>query len=606
MSQHADLIFVNGTVVTLDDRSTIAQALAVTGDTITAVGSRADIEALAGPSTRFVDLDGGTLLPGINDSHIHAISLGYMTPPLNLDVGYPAVRSIADIADRVREAAGGRPPSEWIVGQGWDVGYLAECAADPERLLTRHDLDAIAPDHPVLLVDFSYHTAWVNTEVLRRLGIDPGADHTHDEAIVTFPDGTATGVLFERWQREALELVPPMTDAQRETATRLVMRQLNELGITSITEPALGPADPAGPMSSAGIDVYRRLLDQGELTLRVNVLRFPTGMSPSLAEFRSGLEQLGAVDTPDPRRLDVVGVKIFADGIPPNKTAWMYDEYVSGGHGALTVQADTDEQRVADLHEMVRIGHDLGYQVGVHVTGDRSADEVIKAFVEACEANPRPDPRHYLIHADFVTPWGITTAARFGFGVNMNPTIKWTIAHLVTDFVGTERGAYEWPYRDAIDGGVTTCSSSDGPVTLPDWRQGVATMLLREAKADGVVWGPEQCITLMEALRTYTINAAWQDRAETWKGSLEVGKVADLCVLAGDLLAADPHDIPSLPIRMTVLDGVVVHEHVGVPVDASPVLTRGPVAGHYGPSTRLVMRPHGCGCGYDRLVLSAH
>ena len=126
-------------------------------------------------------------------------------------------------------------------------------------------------------------------------------------------------------------------------------------------------------------------------------------------------------------------------------------------------------------------------------------------------------------------------------------------------------------------------------------------MMLREAKADGVVSGPEQCIGLIDALRTYTINAAWQDRAETWKGSLEVGKVADLCVLGGDLLSADPHDIPTMPVRMTVFDGRIVHESDGATALTEPV--HGPVGGHYGPSTRIVMRPDGCGCGYDRLVI---
>lgn len=604
MSDHspADLVFVNGTVVTVDANDTIAEALAVHNGVIVAVGSRADVEPLVGETTRVVDLDGGTLLPGINDSHIHAISLGYMTPPLNLDVAYPTVTSIADCAAAVRDAIATRQPGEWIVGQGWDLGYLAECTADPDRVPTRHDLDAVATDNPVVLIDFSYHTAWVNTVVLDILGIDTGGDHTHDEAIVTAADGTPTGVLYERWQREALERVPPMTDEQRAIAARLVGRQLTGLGITSITDPAIGPADPVGPMSTACLDVYRRLVESGDLPVRINVLRFLTGMSPSLAEFTSNLDTLGDVPTADPRKFAAVGVKIFADGIPPNKTAWMYDEYVGGGTGALTVQADTDDERVAHLNEMVKIGHDLGYQVGVHVTGDRSADEVLKAFVAACEANPRPDPRHYLIHADFVTPWGIRTCAEHGFGVNMNPTIKWTIAHLVTDFVGAERGAYEWPYRAVIDGGVHAMSSSDGPVTVPDWRQGVSTMMLREAKADGVVSGPEQCITLIEALRTYTINAAWQDRAETWKGSLEVGKVADLCVLDGDLLGADPHDIPTMPVRMTVFDGAVVHESNGVET-APPSPAQGPVGGHYGPSTRLVLRPHGCGCGYDHLVV---
>lgn len=601
--QPAELVFLNGTVVTVDPDDRIVEALAVRDGTIVAVGGRDEIEAFIGEGTRVVDLAGGTLLPGINDSHIHAISLGYMTPPLNLDVAYPTVTSIADIVDMVRDAVAERSPGDWIVGQGWDPGYLAECSADPERGLTRHDLDAVATDNPVVLIDFSYHTAWVNTVVLNLLGIDPDGDHTHDEAIVTDADGHATGVLFERWQREALELVPPITAEQRELATRLVGTQLTSLGITSITDPAIGPADPVGPMGTDGLDVYRRLVESGELALRVNVLRFLTGMSPSLEEFRTNLDRLDEVDTFDPRKFAVVGVKIFADGIPPNKTAWMYDEYVGGGTGSLTVQADTDDERVAHLREMVRLGHDRGYQVGVHVTGDRSADEVIKALAAACDENPRPDPRHYLIHADFVTPWGISTAARYGFGVNMNPTIKWTIAHLVSDFIGDERGAYEWPYRDAIDGGVRTMSSSDGPVTLPDWRQGVATMILREAKADGTVSGPEQRIGLLEAIRTYTINAAWQDRAETWKGSLEVGKVADLCVLGGDLLGADPHDIPSMPVRMTVFDGRIVHEADGDTDAALTAPAQGPVGGHYGPSTRIVMRPHGCGCGYDRLVL---
>ena len=195
---------------------------------------------------------------------------------------------------------------------------------------------------------------------------------------------------------------------------------------------------------------------------------------------------------------------------------------------------------------------------------------------------------------------------RYGFGVNMNPTIKWTIAHLVTDFVGAERGAYEWPYRDVVAAGVRAMSSSDGPVTLPDWRQGVATMMLREAKADGAVSGPEQCIGLIDALRTYTINAAWQDRAETWKGSLEVGKVADLCVLGGDLLTADPHAIPGMPVRMTVFDGRVVHESDesdGSGGGASTSTSGAAVAGHYGPHSRIVMRPEGCGCGYDRIAV---
>ncbi|MEV5884755.1 amidohydrolase family protein [Streptomyces sp. NPDC052020] len=144
----------------------------------------------------------------------------------------------------------------------------------------------------------------------------------------------------------------------------------------------------------------------------------------------------------------------------------------------------------------------------------------------------------------------------------MPRTRRWAVADIEEQYVGPERAAYEWPYRDALDAGVRVTSGSDAPVTFPDWRQGIATMMLREAKGSGRVSGADQRIRLAEAVRTYTADAAWQDFAESWKGSLEVGKAADLCVLAGDLRAADPHDIPHLPVVLTAVGGEVVHDEL--------------------------------------------
>ncbi len=242
--------------------------------------------------------------------------------------------------------------------------------------------------------------------------------------------------------------------------------------------------------------------------------------------------------------LNVIGVKIYADGVPPQQTAWTYDEYVGGGFGALCVAGETDQERVTQLRQMISYAHTAGYQVGVHACGDRSIDVVVGAFADAVRASPRPDPRHCVIHGDFITPESLAICAQMGFGINMNPTIKWTVADMEEEFLGTERAAREWPYREAIDAGVRVASGSDAPVTYPDWRQGVATMILPESKASGRVSGADQRITLAEALRTYTINGAWQDFAEGWKGSLEVGKVADLCVLDRDLLSIDRTTFP--------------------------------------------------------------
>ncbi|WP_431046180.1 amidohydrolase [Streptomyces sp. P1-3] len=570
MAAPADLVFLNGSVLTVDPDFTVASALAVTDGVVSAVGGREDVAPYVGPATRVVDLDGGTLLPGINDSHLHGCAFGVGMPPLSLDVKHPAVRSIADVADAVQEAARSTPPGEWIIGHGWDPGFLNECVADPSRLPTRHDLDAVSPDHPVLLYSFSGHATWVNSAALVRAGVDRNATAPYGPLVVTDAAGEPTGMLTEGAQDLVHRALPALSPKVRAEAITATLKTLARLGVTSYTEPGLGPGGDSlmrGALAHSTLDVYRRLLADGELTARVSVLLLPSGMAGTGDEFIRALDGIGETMTADPRLLNVIGVKIFADGVVPNKTAWMHQPYVGGGCGSLCVGGDgaADDERVAEVGRMIRHAHAAGYQVGVHVTGDRGIDAVVDAFADAAAEHPRPDPRHYVIHGDFLTARSMKLLAAHGFGVNMNPTIKWTVADLEEEFVGPERAAYAWPYRDAIDAGVTVASGSDAPVTFPDWRQGIATMLLRESKASGRVSGPDQRIQLAEAVRTYTVNAAWQDLAEDWKGSLEVGKVADLCVLAGDLLSADPHDIPDMPVVLTAVGGEIVYDALDAP-----------------------------------------
>ncbi|MCK7626052.1 amidohydrolase [Streptomyces sp. RS10V-4] len=563
---YADLVFLGGRVVTVDARFSVASALAVTGGVISAVGERDDVAPLIGPGTRVIDLRGGTLLPGINDSHLHGCAFGMASPPLSLDVGHPAVSSLADVAAAVRQAVGRAADGQWITGHGWDTGYLAECVTDPARQPARHDLDAVSPDHPVVLYSFSGHATWVNSKALELIGIDRHTAAPPGGAIVTDDAGEPTGLLHEGAQALVQNALPPLSRQERTDAIRSTLATLARLGVTSYTEPGLGPGGDGimrGALGRQTLDVYHRLLADGELTARIGVLLLPTGMTSTAEEFARALTALGTTADADPRRLAIHGVKIFADGIVPNKTAWMHEPYVGGGCGALCVGGETDAERIAEIGAMIRHAHAAGHQMGVHVTGDRAIDTVTDAFAAALADHPRPDARHYVIHGDFLTPHSMKVLAAHGFGVNMNPTIKWTVADMEEDFVGAGRAAYAWPYRDALDAGVRVASGSDAPVTHPDWRQGIATMMLRESKAAGRVSGPEQCIGLAEALRTYTIDAAWQDFADDWKGSLEPGKVADLCVLDGDLLTADPHDIPDLPVVLTVMDGQVVHDALG-------------------------------------------
>ncbi|MEU7583514.1 amidohydrolase [Streptomyces sp. NPDC041068] len=590
MDGFADVVFVGGRVVTVDAEFSVATALAVTGGFITAVGGQEDVAPLVGPDTRVVDLAGATLLPGINDSHLHGCAFGMASPPLSVDVAHPAVSSIVEVAAAVEEAVGRAPAGGWVTGHGWDPGFLAECVADPARLPSRADLDAVSPDHPVVLYSFSGHATWVNSRALELIGISRDTVAPPGGAIVTDEAGEPTGLLYEGAQALVQNGLPALSRQERTDAVKAALAAFGELGITSFTEPGLGPGGDAimrGALGAETLDVYRELQARGELTARLGVLLLPTGMASTAEEFARTLTalshpadptvQTGSTDVAgpadpggagqtggtDPRWLAVHGIKIFADGIVPNKTSWVHEPYVGGGCGSLCVGGESDAERVAEIGAIIRHAHDAGYQVGVHVTGDRACDTVADAFAAALEEHPRPDARHYVIHGDLLTAHSMKVLAAYGLGANMNPTIKWTVADMEEEFVGVERAAYAWPYRDALDAGVRVASGSDAPVTFPDWRQGVATMVLRESKAAGRVSGPSQRITVAEALRTYTIGAAWQDFAEDWKGSLEVGKVADLCVVQGDLLGADPHDIPRMPVVMTVVDGQVVHDTLG-------------------------------------------
>ncbi|MFD5945707.1 amidohydrolase [Streptomyces collinus] len=557
------LVLTGGQVLTVDAGFSVAQGVAVRGRDILAVGSDAEMRALAGPGTRIVELGGRTVLPGINDSHLHGAAYGMTKPPFALDVGHPSVGSVADIAAVVGRAAHDTPEGDWIIGLGWDAGYLAECLADPGRFPHRRDLDAVAPDHPVCLTDFSSHMVWVNSEALRRCGIDsdtpapPGGVIDHD------PDGRPTGILREAAGRLVQAELPAPTRAQRRRAIQGVIRELHSRGITSYTEPGLGPGGAGslfGGLSTDNWTAYADLAASGELQARVSVLLLPAPMGGSADDVRKGLAELRRPESADPKLLRAIGVKIFADGVPPNRTAWMNEPYPDGGHGALCVHGDTPALQVHELREMIRLGHEAGFQLGVHVTGDRAIDLVVDAFLAANTAAPRPDARHYVIHGDFIGPAGLAKLAAHGYGVNMNPAIKWTISDLMDEVVGPERSAYQWPVRSALDAGVRVCASSDAPITEPDWRQGVASMMLRESKASGRPSGPEQCVPLADALRAYTSTAAWQDFADDWKGTLEPGRAADLCVLDRPLLDLDPHEITQVQVDLTVFDGRVVFE----------------------------------------------
>ena len=540
----ADLILYDGDVHLVDRGFRRVEAIAIGGGRVLGVGTTAEIRRLGDAHTESVNLRGRTLLPGVNDSHLHALMWGFSQPPFNVDVSYPVVTSIAEIVEAVRKAAADRQPGEWIQGRGWDQPYFAE-----GRAPTRQDLDQAAPNNPVALTEFSGHAVWANSKALTAAGVTRETVPPPAGVIVKDAQGEPTGVFFEGAAELVRRVIPPYSAADRgrgfENATALMAAN----GITSFTDPGI---------DGATLALYAEMAAAGRLTARLTAL---LAVGRSAASVGAALGDFKAPAGADPRWVRVAGVKLHADGIPTgNKTAWLHEPYQSGGNGVLVSGEGSDEQRIAEIEEMVRLAHEAGWQIGTHATGDRAIDTIVGAYDKALAAKPDRNRRHYVIHADMVLPATLRRMATLGVGANFNSTIKYLIADGQMASIGPTRAPYEWPYRTALDAGVQVATGSDAPVTDGNWRQGIATCVVRKGKQTGAVSGPEQRISLNEAIWSHTAAGAWQDHAEDWKGTLETGKAADLCVLDRGMARVDPDQIGSMKVDLTVVDGKVVYQ----------------------------------------------
>ena len=565
----ADLVLINGNVVTVDDSFSVAESVAVKGDKIIAVGTNESINEVIDNNTEVIDINGKTMLPGINDAHIHAALYGGTRPPLNLDVGYPVVKSIRDIVMAVAEKVQMTKPGEWIRGMGWDEGYLEECINDPTRFPSRDDLDAVSPDNPVILGHYTQHEAWVNSKAMKVAGITKGTPSPDGGVIVRDPaSGEPTG-LFREFSAQALVMkaVPLWTKEEKRRGIQAMIRDLNSLGITSITEGALGPGGnefQGGLFGTECIEIYNDLLNEGNLTLRIGWLYlFGEYGACTFDDFQHIIPQLGIHSGFGNEWLRLAGVKIFADGTPMTKTAWMYDDYPDGGRGSLVISGTSDEDRNNELIKMICLAHQYGCQVGVHAIGGRAIEATIEGFLKAEKRNPK-DLRHYVLHADFISEKYIKIAGQHRFGIGVQPILKWTFSDSMDKLVGVELSTWQFPLRKMLDAGVHLIAGSDAPVVNPSWQEGIQAALLRESKATGTVRGPEQRVTIEEAIRMYTIEGAWQEHMEHAKGSIEVGKLADLCILNEDILNIDPHEIKDIKNLMTIVGGNIVYNAGGI------------------------------------------
>lgn len=545
-SSAADLVFHNGKILTLIPGAPPVEAIAVKDGLVQEIGSASDLQRLIGTGTEVINLQKRTIIPGVNDGHVHPMGIGTLRPPFTLGVGKDKVKSIAEIRDVIASAARAKRPGEWIRGFGWDQGYLAE-----GRFPSRQDLDDISPDNPVVLTQWSGHAAWVNSKALELAGIGGDTPSPDGGEIVKDGDGEPTGILLESASFAINAAIPPLTADERRQALILAARLMESEGITSITDAGI---------DLATVDLYADLVATGEFRQRLTIMI----MASLVGDLREALLTVRAMET-DLRRMNISQVKIMADGVPTQaRTAWVSEPYVGGGHGRLTLPGNSEEEQLAQYRQWVMTAHDLGFQVGTHATGDRTIDTALDAYEQANRELGDMRLRHYVIHGDFSSATALRRMASSRFGVSFNPSIKRSLSHQLVNVLGRDRTDYQWPYRTALGLGVNVASSSDAPVVHPDFREGLTAIMTRQSMATGEVFGEAERIGLDEALRTYTVAGAWQDRAEHWKGTLASGMAADLVVLGGDLVNTPPAEIVDIPVDLTIVGGDVVYDSSAV------------------------------------------
>lgn len=531
-------------------------ALRITGDRIDRGWSRDQWKTDTPTADRVVDLGGACVLPGIEDSHLHGYEYGRSLTAV--DLRHEVCPSLDALQATLRRA-----PVEstgWVRGTGWDDSRLV--GTGPEGRLCAADIDAARADVPILLADVTGHQAVCNTEAMRRAGLDTLVSGGPVGGVIVRDErGRATGLLREAAVSIVNEVIPSLRLEDKEQAIRAGQQRLLAQGVTAYTDPGLGPGaatlmDGTGDLDA--VEAYRRLDAAGELHVRVDLMLLYGGLGGTTAQaVASGLDAWGPpVRMKDHGHLGVAQVKVFADGIPRSRTAWMSEPYDDCTHGHLTVAGSTDEERVQEVQAIVREAAARGWQIGVHTTGDRATQTVVDAFLEQSTHPARL--RHYIIHGDFAPEQTMRRMAAHGITLNSNPSIRWMVGDGVNPVIGAARNARRQPLRTAWDLGVNVCSSSDAPVSPPDWRVMVAAAMTRSVRGDASRTDGQR-LSGEEALLSLTANPAWQSHAESWRGRLAPGYAADLVVLSGAPDWQDPWSLLDCGVRATIIAGQVRH-----------------------------------------------
>jgi predicted amidohydrolase YtcJ len=530
----ADLVLLNGSVWTGESGAPRAEAVAVRGGKITAVGSSRDTRRLAGGAARVIDLRGGLVLPGFIDSHTHFLDGGFSLLSLRLRDASSRESFVLRIARRAAEL----PKGEWILNGGWDHQQF-----DPPELPRREWIDAVTPENPVCVNRHDGHMVLVNTLALRIAGVTAKTPSPDGGEILKDPaTGEPTGILKDAAIGLVSRHIPASTLAVKVQAAEAALREAAANGVTSVHDMA----------DSSNFEVYQELLREGKLTARI-FLYIPIDDIDIYKRLR--------LKTPfGSDRLKIGGLKAFVDGSLGSGTAFFFEPYDDNPRSAGLLH----EQMFPDgvMEQRILAADRAGLQVAVHAIGDRANAIILDIFEKAARENGPRDRRWRVEHAQHLRPSDIPRFGSLGVIASVQPFHAVDDGRWAESKIGRQRCLTTYAFRSLIEGGAILALGSDWTVAPLNPLTGIAAAVSRrttDGKNPGG-WHPEQKLTLEEALAGYTRNGAYAEFAEGIKGTVTPGKLADLVVLDRNILKVPPEQIADARVKLTILDGEIIFE----------------------------------------------
>jgi predicted amidohydrolase YtcJ len=528
-----DIIIVNATVRTMDPQHSTAEAIALLGNRIVAVGNDNEIKRLAGPNTKVIDAKRRLVLPGFNDAHVHFLSGGFQLSSVDLrDANTPD-----EFAERIRQFAAKLPPGRWITGGDWDHERWPEA-----KLPTKELIDRYTPNTPVFVSRLDGHMALANSLALKLAGVTSQTKNPDGGVIVRDGKGEPTGILKDAAQSFVWKVVPAASFEEKLIAARAASNYAARLGVTSVQDVSAG----------SDVGVYQTLLDRGELKTRIYAMTpLPNWERLANAGIRAHFGN---------EMLRVGGLKAFSDGSLGSTTALFYDPYQDAPE---TSGIPSDEMfPEGAMLARVRDADRAGLQILIHAIGDRANDLILSIFEQVEKENGPRDRRFRIEHAQHIRSQDIARFARDKVIASMQPYHAIDDGRWAEKRIGKERAKTTYAFRSLLNAGATLAFGTDWTVAplnpLLSVYGAVTRRTIDRKNPNG--WVPEQKITVEEAVRAYTVGSAYAEFQDTVKGTITAGKLADLVILSRDIFSIDTKEIENVKVLMTIVDGRVVYE----------------------------------------------